>query len=251
MAPSLRSGCIKKSMLVLLLLASAAAQRPNLEPDVRTAPEHPTVATITFSLSFPGSVPSHYTLAVDATGRAAYRSDAPQDTSTSANAIRPGQPLPTEPYLLNFTMSQPTRDRLFQLAEQLNYFQGNFDYTKRRIASGGAKTLVFGDLTRHNETTYNWSENPQVQEITRIFQNISMTLEFGRRIEYDLRYDRLGVDSELRRMEEAAKNKELAELQAIEPVLRRVANDPAVLHIARVRADKLLARIEPPADARP
>jgi len=218
---------------------------------VPTSPEHPNLPTVTFDLSFPGSMPSHYAISLESTGRAAYRSDAPTDTMRDPNSLRPGQPLPTDPYMLKFTMTQPTRERIFELAEQLNFFAGKFDYTKRKVASSGVKTLVFADPRRHNETSYNWSENPQIQELTRIFQNISMTLEFGRRIEHDLRYDRLGVDAELRRMEEAQSHKELLELQAVEPVLRRVANDSSVLHVARLRADKLLARIEPPVETKP
>ena len=183
---------------------------------------------------------------------ASYRSDAPEDVAnraalTTANAAAAA----VEPYMVKFTMSQASRERIFELATKLDYFSGKYDYTKHRIASSGVKTLIYGDATRHNETTYNWSENPLIDELTKLFQNISQTLEFGRHLEHMARYDKLGVDGELRRMEEVAAHNELLELQAVEPVLRRIAGDSAMLHIARLRADKLLARLPGPGETKP
>ena len=90
-----------------------------------------------------------------------------------------------------------------------------------------------------------------MEELTRLFQNLSQTLEFGRHLDHMVRYDRLGIDAELRRMEEAAGNNELIELQAIAPSLQRITDDTAILHIARLRAEKLLARLRPAAGAPP
>ena len=42
-------------------------------------------------------------------------------------------------------------------------------------------------------------------------------------------------------MEALAQNKDLAELQVIAPILQNIANDTSVLHVARERAQRLLA----------
>lgn len=236
--------------LALILAVPAAAQRAKPEAKGGAAPEHPPVPTVTFTLDFPQAMPAHYVIRVESSGKATYRSDAPEDGVDPTTYATPGKPpAPGDPYGLNFTMSAETRERIFTLAAKLNYFRGNFDYTKGRIAASGIKTVVYADPTRHNETRYNWSENPLVEELTRLFQNLAQTVEFGRHLDHMYRYDRLGIDAELRRMEEAAGNNELVELQAIAPSLQRIVDDTAVLHIARLRAEKLLARLRPAAGA--
>jgi hypothetical protein len=83
-----------------------------------------------------------------------------------------------------------------------------------------------------------------VQELTNLFQSLSTTLEFGRRLEYYHRYQKLALDDELKRMEEMAKQNSLAELSAVAPVLQQVASDPSVINPVRVRAQRLLAQAE-------
>jgi hypothetical protein len=148
---------------------------------------------------------------------------------------------------------------VFQLAKQANYFRGNFNYTKGRIANTGTKTLSysegpvdsFGKPTNgvRYETTYNYSENAAIQELTAIFQNISNTLELGRRLDHLRRFDRLGLDAELKRAEEMAKGGQLLELQAILPALQKVVDDSSVLHIARESAQHLIGLAEASAAA--
>ena len=78
-----------------------------------------------------------------------------------------------------------------------------------------------------------------MQELTNLFQNMSTTLEFGRRLDYDHRYQKLALDEELKRMEDMAKGNSLEEIQAVEPILRRIAADPSVINVVRARAQRL------------
>ncbi|HZQ91954.1 MAG TPA: hypothetical protein VFA60_09195 [Terriglobales bacterium] len=226
----------------LLIAASALAQVPKLDPYV---PEHkPRVATVTFSLDFPGSDPSHYAMSVEAAGDAAYASDVDQNPAY-ATPSSSGGAVPLERYDVKFTMPQATRERIFALAQKLKYFQGSFDYTKGRIANTGAKKLVYADESRYFETSYNWSQNEDIQELTRIFQSVGASLEFGRRLEHQYRYTKLALDDELKRMEDAANAGELLAIEAVAPTLEKIVNDRSVLHIARIRAQRLLARAGP------
>lgn len=222
---------------VMLILSMAQAQTPDLNPDTQGSP----VPVISFDLVRPGVDPPHYSIAIESTGRAAYRADPAPDKEADG-----------EPYFVKFTASEQTRERVFALAEQVNRFNGNFDYTKSRIADTGAKTLTYsvGHLPtvlgqpvkgQQNQTTYNWSTNPAIQELTAIFQGISATVEFARRLDFERRFDKLGLDAELKRMEQMQKDGHLHEVQAVAPTLSAIADDFAVMRIARERAKRILA----------
>ncbi len=218
------------ALVALCFCAPGHGQNPNLEPEkpAATAP----LPTITFTFELPQAEPEHFSISVESGGRAAYQST-PAPTTDSP---------PGEPFMMKFYLSRQSSTRIFELAKSANYFQGDFAYTKSRIANLGAKTLAFSDGSRHFETSYNWSENPAIRELTRLFLGISNTLEAGHRLAYLKRFDRLGLDAELKRMEEMAKDNKLEELQAIAPVLREISSDPAIMKLARERAQRLLQR---------
>jgi hypothetical protein len=227
----------------VLLSCALLAQTPKLNPNENNRAVRTVVAvpTISFDLVFPNSVPSHYAVSIQSTGKAAYRSN-PEVSSGSGSG---------DPYIVKFTASEATSRRIFELTKQADFFKKDFDYKKTRIANTGNKTLTytegpqpdFGAYTNgvRYQTTYVWSQNPAIQELTAIFNNISNTMEAGRRLEFDQKYDKLGLDAELKQMENLQKAGQLAEVQAIAPTLRAIAADSTVMHIARASAQKLLA----------
>jgi hypothetical protein len=222
-------------VLLLGLLAASAlsAQAPVLEP---SQPHPPAVPTVTFTFDWPSVQPHHYSISVDSTGRAAYQSRIAEGTAE--------QSVEGDPYMVKFEVSQPTRTRIFQLARAANLFNGKFDYTKRKIAFSGTKTLAYSEADKHYETSYNWSENPAIQELTNIFEGISNIEEAGRRLEQLHRYDKLGLDTELKSLEQLQHSHSLVELRLIAPILQQIAGDPAVMNIARERAQRLLKAAE-------
>lgn len=222
-------------ILVIACGTMAAAQTPDVAPD-RSDLAEPLLPTIRFAFDWPGVAPDHYAVSVDSSGRAAYES--------RGRPFVTAESVPGDPYIVKFMMSSELRDRIFALAEKTDRFRGSFDYTKRRIAHTGQKTLVYESGADRFEATYNWSQHPAIQELTKIFRGISNTFEGARRLDYLRRHDRLGMDAELRRMEEHAKHGELLEVHAIAPFLRELAQDPSVMHIARVRAERLLQKAE-------
>ena len=217
-------------LLIALLLASPLlrAQTQKLEPN---HPLHPRVPTVTFTFNWPSIEPHRYVISVDSTGNAAYESWMTEPTSEHIEG---------EPYMLEFAVSAATRDRIFALAPQLNYFHGDFEYHKHRVAYTGDKTLAYADPDKTHETHYNWSENAGINELTALFEGISTTIEAGRRINHLLRFDRLGLDQELKTLEQEALDHRADELQIISPTLKQVAEDSGVMNIARQRARHLL-----------
>jgi hypothetical protein len=210
-------------ILVILALA-LRAQVPNLHPQQTFTPE----PIVSFSLELTGAVPPYYSISVGSTGKAAYRS------SPVAGDME------GDPYIVKFVISQPGRTRIFELAKKLHHFKGDFEYHKGHLANTGAKTLYYTDEKTNNSTTYNYSSNQDIQELTRLFQGISTTLEFGRRLQYYYDHQKLGLDDELKRMDQMAQEGQLEELQAVAPILQKIIDDPEVMHIDKQHAQHLL-----------
>ena len=228
------SQAIRLIVAVVLLTTATAllAQVPVLDP--RNPNDNP-APIVSFEFTFDGANPPHYGLSVEAGGRAAYRSD---DEVPTKGATENGTP-----YLVKFLISRGTADRIFELAKSLNYFQGDFDYRGGRIANMGAKTLTFKNGETQHSATYNYSQNQNLQQLTSLFQGISNSLEYRRRLERLYRYDKLGLDGELRSMEDDLKRNYLAELQIDESILKQIVGDSAVMNITRRRAESILAKI--------
>ena len=202
-------------------------------------PANPNEPTISFDLFWEAATPQSYTITVESSGKASY---------VSRNPTRQEEGSSDPDYTMEFTISPATRDRIFLLAKAVDYFHGNFDY-KHKVANTGRKTLMYTDPTRHFQTTYNYSENKDIEQITRIFQGISNTIEHGRRLQFKRRFDKLGLEKELKGMEEIAGEGYLAEVQIIAPILQNIVNDSSVLHIARQRAQRLLSSATTSANA--
>jgi hypothetical protein len=187
-------------------------------------------ATISFSLDFPNSSPEHYSIAVQSDGHAHYESSGKISADSDAR----------DDYQTDFTLSDSTRARIFELAAQAHYFSGKVDSGNKKLAFTGAKKLVYKDGQRSSSADYNYSQQPPVQQLTTLFQSLAATMEFGRRLTYFHRYQKLALDDELKRMEDQAKHGELAELQALSPVLKEIYEDSSVINVVRARARRVM-----------
>jgi hypothetical protein len=217
----------RAGLTVFLLILAALA---SLGQDAQQNPVRP---TITFDRVWEAYKPQEVTITVQSTGSARY---------ISRNPFTPPEPGSDPDYMLDFTISTRNQERLFRDAREANYFNGDFSYKKHAVASTGKKTLTYSDSVRHFSTTYDYSENKAIQEIMNLFSGISNTIEHGRKLVYLHRFDKLGLEDELKGMESAAEGHNLAELQIIVPTLKSIEDDTTVLNIARQRAKKLLAR---------
>jgi hypothetical protein len=218
------SSAIRSGFCLLLLILTVAAY-PGHAQNTQSS------ATVSFTLDFPQSIPDHYALKVSADGHAEYNSTGKLTADSE----------PPDPFHLEFTISPATRDKIFDLAAKAKYFAGKVDSGKRNIASTGNKVLAYHDAQRNTQAEYNYSPIPAVQELTSTFQNISTTLEFGRRLDYYHHYQKLALEAELKTMEEMVRSKSLEELQAVSPILEQIATDQSVINISRTRAQRLLA----------
>ncbi|HKH99052.1 MAG TPA: hypothetical protein VJ999_08090 [Candidatus Sulfotelmatobacter sp.] len=187
-------------------------------------------ATITFSLDFPDSEPEHYSISVRSDGQARYECSARISADSDDR----------ENYQTEFSFADATRTRIFELAEQAGYFSGKLDSGNKKVAFTGAKKLAYKDGQREFAAEYNISKLPAVEQLTTLFQSVAATLEFGRRLAHQHRYQKLALDEELKRMEDQARRGELSELQAVKPVLQEIYDDSSVINVVRARAQRIM-----------
>jgi len=195
-------------------------------------------AIVTFSLDFPKSDPDRYSISVTSDGHAHYECSAKISSDSDDR----------ESYETDFDIADATRARIFELATQAHYFSGKIDSGNRKLAFTGAKKLSYKDGQRNATAAYNFSPVPPVQELTTLFQSITATLEFGRRLAHYRRYQKLALDEELKRMEDEIHRGDLSELQAVKPVLQEIYDDQSVMNVVRARAQRIMEMkpIHPP-----
>lgn len=146
-------------------------------------------------------------------------------------------------------LSDSTCNSIFAAAKSLDYFKGDFEFRKHKVAYTGDRVLGYFAPGVSNKTSFTWSENPQVQQLSATFEGIAGTLEAGPKLQYLRRFDRLGLNEALKKMDEQAKKGWLKELQLMLPELQSIANDGQVMNIARQRARDLLQLAQSPAAA--
>lgn len=220
-------------------------------------------ASVAFKFSWKYGRPSDYIITLHRNGQVDYLSDdhslsSPQERnqpveSNSEQLVQAADAASQDRFTKQFQASDAVRDKVFALSEQVKFFDGQFEFTAHPVAQTGNKTLEYQDATRHTSTTYNYSENLSIQALTEVFQGISLTIESGRKLDFDRRFDKLSLHQDLKAMDELSKDGHLYEVQAIAPILQRISNDRTVLHIAQQTAQRILARagLAPPAPSLP
>lgn len=207
----------------LLLCVPSLAQNPQLE--TKNGRQFPTVV---FTSVLWTADPAYYSVAIDSSGTATYQS--------AANSIdRTGVP-----YTVEFAVSDKTRRATFNLAQGLDWFRDEITLSVGAPQTISVRTLAYHDIQFNNQITYSSSSNQDVQELTSIFEELSETLEFGRRLIYFHEYDRDALAPELQRLQASADMHHVREMQALVTVLNSVAADKKLSNATRERADGLL-----------
>ncbi len=186
---------------------------------------------VTFKFDFPGADPDHYVISASADGSAYYESDGKLSSQSSTD----------DPFHQQFSISEPTRARIFELAKKSNYFQGKIDSGRKGLANTGTKVLIYKDAVKTTQATYNYSQVQAVQDLTTIFQQLSTAVEFGRRLDYYRHYQKTALDDELKRMEQLSNASDLGDLSVVAPILQQIAEDSSLMNVVRARAQRLLA----------
>ncbi len=214
---------VLRPALALLFFSSMLAAQAPPNDDSSSAP------VVTFTLDFPASNPSHYSITVDANGHATYESTVKADDSSDPDTYR-----------IEFLMTPVNRSRIFEWAKQAHYFSGKIDSGNRKVAFTGDKALSYRNGEQSFTAHYNYSTLEPVRQLTALFQKMGGTLDYGRQLTYDYRYQKLALDDVLTRMEMQAKNDELSEIQSVALILQEIVADGSVINVVRARAKELI-----------
>ncbi|MFZ0941255.1 MAG: hypothetical protein WAN63_17610 [Candidatus Sulfotelmatobacter sp.] len=205
-------------------MAASPKQSSEQVPREGSAP----ASLVTFTLDFPGSEPTHYSIAVDANGHATYECTVKVEGSEE------------QTYRWEFEVTRANRDRIFEWTKEAKYFSGKIDSGNHKLAFTGEKVLSYQDGQRSETARYNYSNLESVRQLTSLFQSMAGTLDYGRRLTYYHRYQKLALDDELKRMETQAKDNELSEIQGVAPVLQGIVEDSSVINVVRALAKALI-----------
>ena len=220
-----RSVISKVFVLVLFLgyLGISCAQNPQLQ--LKTSGQFPTVI---FNAVRWNADPSYYSIAIDATGTATYLS-APEGLDKTGT-----------PYTTEFQVSDRTRRIVFNLSQKLDYFAGSYGELQSSPETHNVYTLAYRYGSVNNQYTYSTLSDADLEELTSVFEELSQTFEFGRKLsEFELR-NRKAIGPQLDVMKTKADRRALRDLPALVPILRDLAADTSVDAAARKQASSLI-----------
>lgn len=176
---------------------------------------------LTFTKSFPGSVPEYVCVKIDRTGTLEYK-ESPKDD----------QPLKAH-------LQETDTAALFAMAEKLDYFKSPLE-SGLKVASMGKKTFRYENENGNaTEVSFNYSTNETAQQLLQQFEQIAATERAYVDLDRAMRYDKLGVNDALAEVESLWLHKQLAAPQQFFPLLTRISTHESFMHLVRERAARL------------
>ena len=175
---------------------------------------------VTYSKSFPGSVPAYVEITVASNGKAVYRET------------------PNDPNPINYQMPEEDTKAIFELCDKLDHFKRPLD-ANLKIAFMGKKTFRYENGAEKFETTFNYSQDEDAKALLDRFEKVSETQSLYFDLERTIRFDKLGVNRSLLQLETALDKKRLIGPERFLPLLDRIAKNETYMHMARERAAAL------------
>jgi hypothetical protein len=185
---------------------------------------------VSFTKSFPGSIPAFCSIEVEKTGALRYKES------------------PTEEPL-QAQMQEAGAAALFAMAEKLDYFKTPLE-SGLKVANTGKKTFRYEDGNgAPTEVVFNYSLNETAKQLLERFEQIAATERAYIDLDKTIHFDKLGVNDSLAQVEALWLRKELVGPQQFLPLLTRIAAHDSFMHLVRDRAARLKDEfMAPPAD---
>ena len=208
--------------VILLLAARCALAQGPVKPGADASPQ------LGYSRIFRGSTPEYLKITVNRAGDGHY-------VGGKLGALPPPRA---------FRLTPSTTNEFFSLAGSLHDFRSIKLESRRNVANMGEKTLTYANQGRIWTVKYNYTRNREAEKLSNLFEGIATVEEHISALLYKARFDPLGLPGELARVRIDLDNHNLTDPALMAPVLKQIESDPQYLHIAQIRARKLLARIE-------
>ncbi len=177
---------------------------------------------ITFTKSFPSSVPEYCSVQVGKDGSLEYK-EAPVDDHPVRAQLAPADV-----------------NALFDMAAKLDHFKGKLE-SGLKVANTGKKTFRYqsADGAAITETVFNYSIDVTAQQLLEKFEQIAASERAYLDLDRTVHFDKLGVNDALAEIEALWLNKQLVAPRQFIPLLTRIANHESFMHLARDRAARL------------
>lgn len=192
------------------------------------AGENPDLARLAYTRVLEGSSPEFISIVVDADGAGTYE----------------GRRLADPPSPRPLKLSPSTTRRFFGLAAELNYFQSIDLESHKKVANLGQKTFTYQKGGQKSSAVFNYTLRREAQELTDLFEKIASVEGHIEALEFAIKYDHLSLPRELLRIQIDLENKALANPELMVPALEQIASNPRFLHLAKVRAQDILERVQ-------
>jgi hypothetical protein len=186
-------------------------------------------AKLAYSRTFKGSTPEYLLITVDSKGLGTFEGHKLDE----AQGPRP------------FQLSAGTTERIFALAGQLHNFHSVDLESHKKVANLGQKTFTYQQGEDVNRVVFNYTENRMARELVDIFEAVGTVEEHIAALEFEMKYDPLGLSQELLQIQIELNNKSLADPEMLLPTLEKIAHGSRFLHLAQVRAQQIIERIQP------
>ncbi|MGO8734599.1 MAG: hypothetical protein ACLQVM_17625 [Terriglobia bacterium] len=184
---------------------------------------------LTYSRTFKGSTPEYLLITVDSKGLGTFEGRKLDE----AQSPRPLQ------------LSAGTTERIFALAGQLHNFQSVDLESHKKVANLGQKTLTYQQGEGVNQVAFNYTENQMARDLVDIFEAVGAVEEHISDLEFGMKYDPLSLPQELLQIQIELDKKSLADPEMLLPTLEKITHGSHFLHLAQVRAQQIIDRIQP------
>jgi hypothetical protein len=186
---------------------------------VAAGPSGPSASPrLTFSKSFPGSLPAWEEIVVDKNGAGQYKDD-PKDDDP-----------------LKFQLTADEAGQMFSLADKMDHFGRPLE-SHLKVANMGMKTFRYeADGASPGEVKFNYTEDVDGKALADWFERIADTERGLIQLETAVKFDKLGAQDAILKIEIIWNQKRLVGPEQFLPMLDRVAKNESFLHISRERA---------------
>jgi len=185
---------------------------------------------LTYSKSFPGSMPAYVQITLDKAGQVEYREAADDDSP------------------LKFKMTEAETNEVFGLSEKLGYFKTPVE-SGLKVAFMGKKTFRYENGAEKHEVEFNYSEDVNAKALWEWFERMTESAQLRIELERTAKYDKLGVVKALTQLGSAMERKRAVGLDQYLPTLDRIIKNESYMHTARVRASEIAETIRKGAPA--
>ena len=178
---------------------------------------------VTYTKSFPGSDPAYMAATVDKDGAVTYRETKDEDPET-------------------FKLEPEMVQAIFDLADKLDHFKRPLE-SGLKVARTGDKTFRWENGADATEVKFNYSLDENARLLQDWFERISETERAMMNLRRAIRFDKLGVNDAVLRVDTAWSQKRLVGREQFLPLLDRIAKNEGFVNLARDRAARLACEL--------